>query len=66
MNKTISIVKTVADVERDLYYIVLNTSDIRVEIFDENTVYPEGTFFVTMPKPDENENRYAVIPTRLH
>ena len=65
MRKPISIVKTVADVERNAFYIVFNSSDIRVEIFDETVEYPEETFYITMPEPGASEMRYAIIPTHL-
>ena len=63
--KPISIVKTVHDVEKNLFYIVFNSSDLRAEIFDEDVAYPEGTFFITM-HDSTTEMRYAIIPTRLH
>ncbi len=62
--KPISIVKTVHDVEKNLFYIVFNSTDLRAEIFDEEVIYPEGTFFITMPN-EIDEMRYAIIPTRL-
>lgn len=62
--KPISIVKTIHDVEKNLFYIAFNSSDLRAEIFDEDVTYPEGSFFITM-HDSMNEMRYAIVPTRL-
>ena len=64
-NTVISIVKSIHDVEKDLFYIAFNSSDLRVEIFSEDETYPDGTFYITMRNSTE-EMRYAVIPTRIH
>ena len=64
MCKYISIIKTMADVERNLFHIVFNNSDLRVEIFSDEVTYPEGTFYITMHDSTE-EMRYAIIPTHL-
>ena len=64
-NKPISIVKSIHDVEKNLFYIAFNSSDLRVEVFSEEVTYPEDTFYITMRNSTE-EMRYAVIPTRMH